>query len=89
MTSKNGTGAARPATVERGASHAHRKLTKRERACFAAAIYDGRIVYQPTRQELAQIFGISTPLIDAARQLHVVIAAADIDVAGRADAAHN
>jgi hypothetical protein len=68
MLTGNGNGTASP-QVERGASLAHRKSSKPQRAVAAANIYDGLTVYQPTQRELAGIYGVSVSLINRARQL--------------------
>jgi hypothetical protein len=70
MSYANGNGAARPVVVVRGRSLALRtKLTKTERALLAADVYDGTKRYQPTRRELAVLFGVSGNMIDRARRL--------------------
>jgi hypothetical protein len=49
---------------------AHRtKLTKSQRAVHAANIGDGVAVFQPTQIELAKAFGVSVPMVQAAKRL--------------------
>jgi hypothetical protein len=65
----NGNVHATPLRVERAAGLALRKLTKSQRAVRAANTYDGIAVVQPTRSQLALMFGVSHGYIDRARKL--------------------
>jgi hypothetical protein len=51
-----------------GASLAHRRLDKRQRAVLAADIFDGQR-YLPSKKELVHLFGVSLPYIEIALRL--------------------
>ena len=60
MVSMNGNGGATATPrVIRGASVVHQALDKRQLACLSADVLEGTADYQPTRKELAQLFGVS------------------------------
>ena len=53
-----------------GAGLANRHyLDKRQRACMVADVLDGLTQFVPSQQQLAHIFGVSVPYIQAARGL--------------------
>jgi hypothetical protein len=64
----NGGATAKPRII-RGASLAHQDLAARRLACLAAEILEGKAIYEHTRKELAELFGVSGNYIDAARKL--------------------
>jgi hypothetical protein len=65
--SKNGNGKAvseilpptTPTTTIDGRSLAHRRRSKRQRACIAANIYDGWVRFNPTQRQAADMCGVS------------------------------
>ena len=66
----NGNGSASPVPVVRGRSVAQRKkLTASQRAVLAAKVFDGTAAYEPTQTEMARSFGVSVPMIGAAKKL--------------------
>jgi hypothetical protein len=69
MFNQKSNGDARTLRVVRGVSLAHRRLNAYQRAVIAADILDGRVVYQPTEQELARSLKVSVPYIERARRL--------------------
>jgi len=52
-----------------GRSLVHRDLDKRQLACLAADVLDGRAIFQPTTKQLGNAFGVSTTYIVVATQL--------------------
>jgi hypothetical protein len=81
LTYTNGNGAAIPSITKTitGASLAHRRLDKRQRAILAADVFDGLVRFTPTQAQLAQAFGVSVPYIELARRLSPEKRAAILD----------
>ena len=52
-----------------GAGLANRQLDKRQRACLVADVLDGLVTFVPSVGQLANVFGVSVPYINAARKL--------------------
>jgi hypothetical protein len=71
--SKNGNGGAvtilPPTTTMNGRGLAHRQLDARQRAVLAADVLDGTVRLNPSQKQLADLFGVSIPYIQAARRL--------------------
>lgn len=58
-----------PLRTIRGHSLAHRQLTKQQRAVLAADVIDGLAAFVPSHKEVATLFHVSQPYVDAARKL--------------------
>ena len=52
-----------------GAGLANRRLDKCQRACLAADVLDGIVMFSPSQKQLADLLGVSVPYINAARRL--------------------
>jgi hypothetical protein len=57
-----------PRTIS-GRSLSHRKLTIRQRAALAAQLSEGEVAFKPSVRQAAQLFGVSTSYVHAAKQL--------------------
>jgi hypothetical protein len=52
-----------------GRSLVHRQLDARQKACLAADVLDGMATFSPSQTQLADLLGVSTSYIVAARRL--------------------